>query len=145
MPRYHSALAAGIDLHACLDEPLALEPGAPAALVSAGIAIHIADPQLVGLIVPRSGLGHRSGVVMGNLVGVVDADYIGPLMVSLWNRNAPDTAAVTIAPGDRIAQLLFVPIVRPVFNVVETFSLGSERGGAGFGSTGQGVAALNPS
>jgi dUTP pyrophosphatase len=116
-------MASGIDLHACIDAPVSLAPGSPALLVSAGIAIHIADPHVTALIVPRSGLGHKKGLVVGNLVGVIDADYMGPVMVSLWNRSAPGSAPVVVEPGDRIAQMLFVPVLRP-------------RGAGGFGSTG---------
>lgn len=135
LPRYQSDMAAAIDLFACVDEPLALAPNAPAVLVPSGIAVHLADRSVAGLIVPRSGLGHN-GLVLGNLVGVLDADYTGPLMVSAWNRNAPDTAPIVVRPGDRIAQLLFVPIVRPLFRVVDAFSQSTERGAGGFGSTG---------
>jgi dUTP pyrophosphatase len=137
-------MAAGIDLHACIDEQILLEPQAPALLVPAGISIHIGDPQFAGMIVPRSGLGHRSGLVLGNLVGIIDADYTGPLMISVWNRSAPGSAAIVIAPGDRIAQLLFVPIVRPLFAVVEAFSQASARGSGGFGSTGHALGAGKP-
>lgn len=136
LPRYQSAMAAAIDLVACIDEPLALQPLSPARLVSSGIAVHIGDPLVAGLIAPRSGMGHRTGLVMGNSVGVLDADYIGPVMVSLWNRNAPGSAPVVVNPGDRIAQMVFVPVVRPVLQVVEEFSRSTERGGGGFGSTG---------
>ncbi len=136
IPRYQSEMAAGVDLFACLDEPLELPAGAPAALVSAGIALHIADPGLAAIVVPRSGLGHRAGLVLGNLVGVIDADYLGPVTISVWNRNPPGGASIAIAPGDRIAQMLFVPIVRPEFAVVEAFSRTTRRGTGGFGSTG---------
>jgi len=137
LPRYQSEMAAGVDLHACIDEALVIEAQAPAVLVSSGIAVHIADVGFVGLIVPRSGLGHRVGLVMGNLVGVLDADYRGTVFVSLWNRNAG--GSVVIEPGDRIAQLLFLPVVRPEFHVVEAFTGSSERADRGFGSTGNGV------
>jgi dUTP pyrophosphatase len=136
LPRYHSAMAAAVDLFACLHEPLVLEPQAPAHLISSGISVHIGDPQIVGLIVPRSGLGHGKGLVMGNLVGVLDADYTGPLMISAWNRSGAGSDPIVIAPGDRIAQLLFLPVVRPLFHVVREFSKDSERGAGGFGSTG---------
>lgn len=138
LPRYQSEMAAAIDLFACIDRPLALEPQSPARLVSSGVAVHIADPSVAGLIVPRSGAGHRTGLVMGNSVGVVDADYTGPVMISVWNRNAPGSAPVVVNPGDRIAQMLFVPVVRPVLRVVEAFSRGTARGAGGFGSTGMG-------
>ena len=136
LPRYHSTMAAAIDLHACIDAPLTVPPGTPAQLISAGIAIHLADPRLAALIVPRSGLGHKKGLVMGNLTGVIDADYTGPIMISVWNRNGPGSEPIVIEPGERIAQMLFVPIVRPQFAIVDDFSATSARGGGGFGSTG---------
>jgi dUTP pyrophosphatase len=136
LPRYHSDMAAAVDLFACLDAPLALVPQAAAQLVPAGIAIHIADPALAAIIVPRSGLGHK-GLVLGNLVGVLDADYTGPVLISVWNRNAPDSPPLVIQPGDRIAQLMFVPVVRPAFDVVDEFTALSLRGAGGFGSTGR--------
>ena len=136
LPAYQSAMAAAIDLHACLDAPLTLAPLAPAVLIPAGIAIHMADPHMAALIVPRSGLGHKKGLVVGNLVGVIDADYMGPIMVSAWNRSAAGTEPVVIAPGERIAQLIFVPILRPRLSVVEDFEILSARGSGGFGSTG---------
>ena len=136
LPRYQSALAAAVDLHACLDAPLALAPQSAAVLVPAGIAIHIADPAVAAIIVPRSGLGNK-GLVLGNLVGVLDADYTGPVLISVWNRNAPGSAPIAIEPGDRIAQLMFVPVVRPAFEVVDEFSALSVRGAGGFGSTGR--------
>ena len=125
--------SAGMDLRAALEQPLTLQPG-ESALVPSGIAIHIADPAWCALIVPRSGLGHKHGLVMGNLVGVIDADYQGPLMISCWNRG---NAAYTIAPGDRIAQLLLVPVGRARLRVVDGFTP-SVRGEGGFGSTGVG-------
>jgi dUTP pyrophosphatase len=144
LPRYQSELAAGIDLFACLAETLVLEAGTPAQLIPSGLALHIADAHVAGLIVPRSGLGHKKGLVLGNSVGVLDADYTGPLMISAWNRNAPGTEPIVIEPGDRIAQLLFVPIVRPAFAVVDEFAGSTARGSGGFGSTGHGVGALKP-
>lgn len=125
--------SAGMDLRAAVDGPLELAPGA-SALVPSGIAIHIGDPGWCALIVPRSGLGHKHGLVMGNLVGVIDADYQGPLMISCWNRS---TIAYTIHPGDRIAQLLLVPVGRASLRVVDSFAP-SLRGEGGFGSTGVG-------
>jgi dUTP pyrophosphatase len=136
LPRRHSAMAAAIDLFACIDAPLAIDPDSAAHLIPAGIAIHIGKPGYAALIVPRSGLGHRAGLVMGNLVGVLDADYMGPVMISAWNRNPPGTTPILIQPGDRIAQMLFVPVARPNFTVVDAFSQQSARGEAGFGSTG---------
>lgn len=136
LPRYQTGQAAAIDLHACLDAPLELPPGAPPALVSSGIALHMADGGMAALVLPRSGLGHKKGLVLGNLVGLIDADYTGPILVSAWNRNPPGSEPVTIAPGERFAQMVFVPILRPAFAVVEEFSMDSSRGAGGFGSTG---------
>ena len=132
MPAYATTGSAGLDLRACLDAPLELAPG-QAELVSTGLAIHIADPGLAAMILPRSGLGHKHGVVLGNLVGLIDADYQGPLMVSCWNRGS---AAYTVQPFERIAQLVIVPVVQAEFRVVESFDA-SERGSGGFGSTGR--------
>lgn len=136
LPRYQSEMAAAVDLHACLDATLALAPQSAAVLVPAGIALHIADPGIAAIIVPRSGLGNQ-GLVLGNLVGVLDADYTGQVMISVWNRNAPGSPPIAIEPGDRIAQLMFVPVVRPAFEVVDEFSALSVRGAGGFGSTGR--------
>ncbi len=138
LPRYQSAGAAAIDLHACLDAPLLLTPGSAPMLVPSGFALHLADPNVAALVLPRSGLGHRAGLVLGNTVGLIDPDYTGPLLVSAWNRNPAGGAAIELRPGERFAQLLFVPIVRPEMHVVEAFSARSERGGQGFGSTGRG-------
>jgi dUTP diphosphatase len=135
-PHYGSSLAAGLDLHACLDAPLAVEPQAPAVLVSSGVALRIGDPEWCGLVLPRSGLGHRQGLVLGNAVGLIDADYEGPLMISVWNRNPPGSAAIEIKPGDRIAQLVFTRVARPEFSIVERFSVSGERQEGSFGSTG---------
>jgi dUTP pyrophosphatase len=131
LPDYATAGSAGMDLRAMLDAPLDLAPG-QAELVPTGIAIHIADPALCAVILPRSGLGHKQGLVLGNLVGLIDADYQGPLMVSAWNRGQNP---VSIAPGDRIAQLVFLPVTRALFRHVEAFGH-SERGEGGFGHTG---------
>ncbi len=136
LPSYHSEMAAGIDLFACVEQEIDVEPQAPALLVSSGISLHIGHPGFMGLVVPRSGLGHRSGLVLGNLVGVHDADYSGPLLISVWNRSPAGSAPVRIMPGDRIAQLLFVPIARPALRLVDAFSNDSVRGDGGFGSTG---------
>jgi dUTP pyrophosphatase len=136
LPHYHSEMAAAIDLHACIDEPVILAPGTPAQLISAGIAIHMNNPHMVAVIVPRSGLGHKKGLVLGNLQGVIDADYLGTIMISAWNRNAPGTDPIVINSGERIAQMMFLPILRPVFKTVDDFSGTSERGADGFGSTG---------
>ena len=136
-PHYGSSLAAGLDLHACLDAPVEIEPQASAVLISAGIAFRIGDPQWCGLVLPRSGLGHRRGLVLGNAVGLIDADYQGPLLMSVWNRNPADSAAsIPIMPGDRIAQLVFTRVIRPEFLLVETFSESGGRESGGFGSTG---------
>jgi dUTP pyrophosphatase len=136
LPAYQSAMAAAIDLHACLDAPLELLPGTAPALIPAGFAVHMADPNLAALVLPRSGLGHKRGLVLGNLVGLIDPDYTGPILVSTWNRNAPGTPPIVLAPGERFAQMLFVPVVRPNLRLVEAFSEASARGGGGFGSTG---------
>lgn len=133
LPRYQSDMAAAIDLHACLDAPLDLAPGAPASLVPAGFALHIADPAIAALILPRSGAGHRKGLVLGNLVGLIDPDYTGPILVSAWNRGQD---ALTLLPGERFAQMVFVPVLRPGFAVVEQFTATTVRGAGGFGSTG---------
>ncbi|HUW54558.1 MAG TPA: dUTP diphosphatase [Rhodanobacter sp.] len=131
LPQAATPGSAGMDLRAALDEPLTLQPG-ESALIPSGIAIHIGDPGWCALIVPRSGLGHKHGLVMGNLVGVIDADYQGPLMISCWNRGQQ---AYTIAVGDRIAQLLLVPVAQARLKIVTDFAP-SERGSGGFGSTG---------
>ena len=132
LPAYATEGSAGMDLRACLDAPLALAPGV-AELVPTGIAIHVADPGLAALLLPRSGLGHKHGVVLGNLVGLIDSDYQGQLMVSLWNRS---TTPFTVQPGDRIAQLVLVPVVHARLEVVAAF-YGSTRGAGGFGHTGR--------
>ena len=132
LPHYGTPGAAGLDLRACLDAPLTLRPG-DSELVPSGIAIHIGDPGFAAVILPRSGLGAKNGIVLGNLVGLIDSDYQGPLMVSAWNRGK---AAFTIQPMDRIAQLVVVPVQQVRFNVVDDFSA-SARGAGGFGSTGK--------
>jgi dUTP pyrophosphatase len=131
LPHYATEEAAGLDLRACLQTALTIEPG-QTTLIPTGIAIHINDPSLAAVILPRSGLGHKHGLVLGNLVGLIDSDYQGPLMISCWNRS--DTA-YTIQPGDRIAQLVFLPIIRAQFNIVSDFE-SSKRGEGGFGSSG---------
>jgi dUTP pyrophosphatase len=131
LPAYATPGSAGLDLRAALDAPLTLAPGA-SELVSTGLAIHINDAGYCAVILPRSGLGHKHGLVLGNLVGLIDADYQGPLMISCWNRSE---RAFTIAPGDRIAQLVFLPIARAGFRLVEEFEP-SDRGAGGFGSSG---------
>ena len=132
LPAYATAGSAGLDLRACIDAPIVLAPGA-AELLPTGIAIHIGDPGHAAMILPRSGLGHKHGIVLGNLVGLIDSDYQGPLMVSCWNRGA---SAFTIEPFERIAQMVIVPVVQAEFRVVDSFDA-SERGEAGFGSTGR--------
>lgn len=132
LPHYGTPGAAGLDLRACLDGPLTLHPG-DSQLVSSGIAIHIGDAGFAALILPRSGLGAKNGIVLGNLVGLIDSDYQGPLMVSLWNRGR---APFTIQPMDRIAQLVVVPVQQVEFNLVDEFAA-SDRGAGGFGSTGK--------
>ncbi|MDP2005511.1 MAG: dUTP diphosphatase [Rubrivivax sp.] len=132
LPAYATPGSAGLDLRACLDAPLRLEPG-QAALIPTGLAIHIADPGLAAMLLPRSGLGHKHGIVLGNLVGLIDSDYQGPLMVSCWNRGA---AAYTVQPLERIAQMVIVPVVQARFERVVSFE-DSARGVAGFGSTGR--------
>ena len=132
LPAYATPGSAGLDLRACLEAPLVLEPGA-AALIPTGLAMHIGDPTLAAMLLPRSGLGHRHGIVLGNLVGLIDSDYQGPLMVSCWNRGA---AAYTVQPMERIAQMVVVPVVRAAFRVVDDFDA-SARGTGGFGSTGR--------
>ena len=131
LPAYATAHSAGMDLRAALDAPLLLGAG-EAALVPSGLAIHVADPGLCAVLLPRSGLGHKHGIVLGNGTGLIDADYQGPLMISTWNRGS---AAYTIEPGDRIAQLVLLPIVRATLQVVDTFEE-SARGEGGFGHTG---------
>lgn len=132
MPAYATKGSAGLDLRACIDAPLVLEPGA-AQLLPTGLSIHIGDPHYAAMILPRSGLGAKHGIVLGNLVGLIDSDYQGPLMVSCWNRGRD---AFTIEPLDRIAQLVVVPVVQVQWNVVESFE-DSPRGAGGFGSTGR--------
>lgn len=132
LPAYATEGSAGLDLRACLDEALTVEPG-QTHLVPTGLAIHINDPSLAATILPRSGLGHKHGIVLGNLVGLIDSDYQGQLMVSVWNRGQ-DT--FTIEPGDRIAQLVFVPVMQAEFNIVEDFDA-TERGEGGFGHSGK--------
>lgn len=131
LPAYATEHSAGLDLRAALDTPLVLQPG-EVALIPSGLAIYIADPTLCAVILPRSGLGHKHGIVLGNGTGLIDADYQGPLMISTWNRG---TMAYIIEPGDRIAQLVLLPIVRARLQVVDTFDE-SERGAGGFGHTG---------
>lgn len=133
LPAYATPGAAGLDLRACIDAPLTLEPGATA-LVPTGLAIHIGDPGYAAMILPRSGMGHKNGIVLGNLVGLIDSDYQGQLMVSTWNRGQ---AAFTLQPMERLAQMVIVPVMQVGFEVVSDFEA-SDRGAGGFGSTGRG-------
>jgi len=133
LPSYATPGSAGLDLRACLDQALTIEPGATH-LIPTGLAIHVADPGYAAVILPRSGLGHKQGIVLGNLVGLIDSDYQGPLMVSAWNRSA---VAYTLQPMERLAQLVVLPIAQVQFNVVDEFAQ-SDRGTGGFGSTGKG-------
>ncbi len=132
LPAYATGGAAGLDLRACIEAPLELKPG-DTSLVPSGMAIHLSDPGLAAVVLPRSGLGHKSGIVLGNLVGLIDSDYQGQIMVSVWNRGRE---RFTIQPMDRIAQLVVVPVVQVKLNVVEDFEA-SDRGANGFGSTGK--------
>ena len=133
LPQYATAGAAGLDLRACIDQPVELKPGATE-LIPTGIAIHLTDPGLAAMVLPRSGLGHKHGIVLGNLVGLIDSDYQGQIFVSLWNRAG---SAFTLNPMERIAQLVVVPVLQVKLRVVDDFSV-SERGAGGFGSTGKG-------
>ena len=132
LPTYATEGSAGLDLRACVDAPLTIEPG-QAELIPTGLSIYLADPSLAAMILPRSGLGHKHGLVLGNLVGLIDSDYQGPLMVSCWNRGQ---AAYTIEPGERIAQLVIVPVVQADWELVSDFEA-SDRGAGGFGHTGR--------
>ena len=132
LPAYATSGSAGMDLRACIDAPVTLAPGTTE-LIPTGVAIHIEDPAMAAVILPRSGLGHKHGIVLGNLVGLIDSDYQGPLMVSCWNRGA---VAYTLQPLERLAPLDIVPVVRAAFHVVDDFAA-SERSGGGFGSTGR--------
>jgi dUTP pyrophosphatase len=132
LPQYATSGSAGVDLRACIDAPLELKPG-DTQLIASGIAIHLADPNLAAIVLPRSGLGHKHGIVLGNLVGLIDSDYQGQIFVSVWNRGQ---STFTIQPGERIAQLVVVPVVQVEFEVVSDF-VASDRGAGGFGSSGR--------
>lgn len=131
LPTYATVGSAGLDLRACLDQPLELLPNATQ-LIPTGLAVHIKDPQLAAVIMPRSGLGHKQGIVLGNLIGLIDSDYQGELMVSVWNRSQQ---AFTLVPGERIAQMVLLPVVQATFTIVESFEP-SDRGSGGFGHSG---------
>ena len=132
MPEYATSGSAGLDLRACIDEAITLEPG-ETTLIKTGLAIYIEDPNLAGLILPRSGLGHKHGIVLGNLVGLIDSDYQGELMISCWNRGQ---SSFTIEPGERLAQYVLVPVVQAAFEIVDDFAE-TERGAGGFGHSGR--------
>jgi dUTP pyrophosphatase len=137
LPAYATPGSAGLDLRACLDAPLEIPPG-HTVLIPTGISIHLGDPGYAAVLLPRSGLGHKHGIVLGNLVGLIDSDYQGPLMVSCWNRNPPEAgpaATFTVQPMERIAQMVIVPVAQAAFRVVDDFAA-SDRGAGGFGSTG---------
>jgi dUTP pyrophosphatase len=137
LPAYATPGSAGLDLRACLDAPLEIPPGRTV-LIPTGLAVHLADPGYAAVLLPRSGLGHRHGIVLGNLVGLIDSDYQGPLMVSCWNRNPPGAGAAAtfiVQPMERIAQMVIVPVAQAAFRIVDDFAA-SERGAGGFGSTG---------
>jgi dUTP pyrophosphatase len=136
LPNFQTDMSAGIDMYACITEPLELRPQGDAVLVPTGVAILMNDPNVVAFLLARSGLGHKKGVILGQSVGTIDADYANQIFVSTWLRTPPGSEPVIINPGDRIAQLVFLPILRPTFQVVEEFSATTLRGMGGFGSTG---------
>ena len=136
LPDYQTAGSAAIDLFACIDAPLNIAAQAPAVLISAGIALSFDDFSFAGLVLPRSGQGHKRGLVLGNSTGLIDPDYTGEILISTWNRNPAGCDPITIQPGERIAQMIFVPVLRPAFTVVDSFSRATARAAGGFGSTG---------
>lgn len=136
LPNFQTDMSAGIDMYACINEPLELRPQGDAVLVPTGVAILMNDPNVVAFLLARSGLGHKKGVILGQSVGTIDADYCNQIFVSTWLRTPPGSEPVVINPGDRIAQLVFLPILRPTFKIVEEFSATTSRGLGGFGSTG---------
>ncbi len=136
LPDYQSEGAAAIDLYACLEADLVLPAASPAALIPSGIAVNMGSPHMAAITLPRSGLGHKEGLVLGNLQGLIDPDYSGEIMISAWNRNPAGTEAIVIRPGQRIAQMVFFPVLRPHFQTVKEFSHQTVRGPKGFGSTG---------
>lgn len=141
IPAYQTSMSAGIDMHACIDREMIIEPQAPAVLIPSGIALLMGDEHIAAFLLARSGLGHKKGLVLGQAVGTIDADYTAQIFISVWLRNPPGSEPVVIQPGDRIAQLVFVPILRPSFHIVDEFSQATERGQGGFGSTGVGAGA----
>lgn len=143
LPDYATDMSAGLDLVACIDEPVIIEPG-KTILIPTGISVYVGDQNFASIILPRSGLGHKKGLVLGNGTGLIDADYQGPLMVSAWNRNSAyrNDTPITVNPGDRIAQLVFLPIVRASFEIVDDFLKVTSRGEGGFGSTGVAIPAV---
>lgn len=138
LPRFQTEGAAAVDLFACVDGAVLVQAQQPAILVKSGIAISFGDPSVAGLVLPRSGLGHKKGLVLGNTIGLIDPDYSGEILISVWNRNAVGSAPIEIHAGERIGQLVFVPIVRPSFELVDEFTHRTARGSGGFGSTGSG-------
>jgi len=139
LPQYQTDLAAGLDLHACIQAPVELLPQAPAVLIPSGFAILMNSPDLAAVVLARSGLGHKKGLVLGQSVGLIDADYCDQIFISAWLRTPPGSESLVINPGDRIAQLVFLPIVRPELRLVDRFSTETQRGVGGFGSTGFGL------
>ncbi len=133
LPSYGTSGSAGLDLRACIDEPLVIPVGSPSVLVGTGVAIYLRDPTIAGFLLPRSGLGHKQGLVLGNGTGLIDSDYQGEIKVSVWNRGQQD---ITINPGDRIAQYVILPVLQVGFDIVDSFDEASERDQAGFGHTG---------
>ncbi|SET40633.1 dUTP diphosphatase [Paracoccus homiensis] len=136
LPKYQTEGSAALDLFACVEQTTLIQPQAPAVLISSGLALNFGDMGLAGLVLPRSGMGHKKGLVLGNTVGLIDPDYTGEIMISTWNRNPAGSDPITIQPGERIAQLLFVPVLRPDLTVVQEFSGATARAAGGFGSTG---------
>lgn len=136
LPKYHTDWSAGIDMYACIDQPCTLEPQAAPLLIPSGIALLMGDPHIAALLLARSGLGHKKGLVLSQAVGTIDADYTAEIFMSAWLRSPPGSDPIIIEPGDRIAQLVFLPILRPSFRVVDEFTRETGRGSGGFGSTG---------
>ncbi|MCJ8138828.1 dUTP diphosphatase [Falsirhodobacter halotolerans] len=135
IPAYQTAGSAAVDLFACIDAPMEIAAGAPATLIPSGLALFMDTDRMAALVLPRSGSGHKKGLVLGNLVGLIDSDYTGEVKISLWNRN-PTGAPIVVEPGERVAQMMFVPVLRPTLTVVDQFSGTTARGAGGFGSTG---------